>query len=112
MLTMTVIASKASVTWNGSLSTSSWDVPPTYVYISTMAHSIAAFDAVVAALIFFALFLLTRSVYRLYLHPLANVPGPRLAALTSWHELWYDCFHGGGGQHAFKMREMHDRYGR
>ncbi|OAG00677.1 putative cytochrome P450 [Paraphaeosphaeria sporulosa] len=76
-----------------------------------MMGSIAAFDVVVATLFLIALFLLTASVYRLYLHPLANVPGPKLAALTSLHELWYDCFQGGGGQHAFKMREMHDIYG-
>jgi hypothetical protein len=77
-----------------------------------MAGSIATFDVVVTALTLLAISLITLSVYRLYLHPLANVPGPNFAALTSWHELWYDCFQGGGGQHAFKMREMHDRYGR
>ena len=76
-----------------------------------MANPITTFDVVVAALLLFASFLLTLSVYRLYLHPLAQVPGSKLAALSSWHELWYDCFHGGGGQHAFKMREMHDIYG-
>ncbi|KAL5388568.1 hypothetical protein PMIN06_009066 [Paraphaeosphaeria minitans] len=76
-----------------------------------MAGSIVDFEATIAAILLIALCLLTLSVYRLYLHPLANVPGPKLAALTSWHELWYDCFQGGGGQHAFKMREMHDIYG-
>jgi hypothetical protein len=74
-----------------------------------MAGSITTFDVVVVALPIFAFFLVALSVYRLYLHPLASVPGPKLAALTSWHEL---CFYGGGGQHAFKMREMHDHYGK
>lgn len=55
--------------------------------------------------------LLSWAVYTLFLHPLAKVPGPKLAALTSLHELYYDCIQGGGGQHAFKMREMHDIYG-
>lgn len=68
-------------------------------------------DVILAALLLVTLYLLTRSVYRLYFHPLASVPGPKLAALTSWHEVWYDCFQRGGGQHAFKMREMHDIYG-
>lgn len=77
-----------------------------------MAGSIGDFDVGIATLLLLALFLLARSVYRLYLHPLANVPGPKLAALTSWHEGWYDCFQGGGGQHAFRMREMHDLYGK
>jgi hypothetical protein len=55
--------------------------------------------------------LLWLAIYRLFLHPLAKVPGPKLAAFTSWHEFYYDCIKGGGGQHAFKMREMHDTYG-
>ncbi|KAH7398615.1 putative cytochrome P450 [Phaeosphaeria sp. MPI-PUGE-AT-0046c] len=76
-----------------------------------MAASIRAFDIVLDALILLALSILIFAIHRLYLHPLANVPGPKLAALTSWHELWYDCFEGGGGQHAFKLREMHDIYG-
>jgi hypothetical protein len=83
-----------------------------YKHLKTMAAAIKAFDGVVAASFLVALYLLTRSVYRLYFHPLANVPGPKLAALTSWHEGWYDCFENGGGQHAFKMREMHDIYGK
>lgn len=77
-----------------------------------MAGSIITSDVAITAVFCVALFVLARSVYRLYLHPLARVPGPRLAALTSWHELWYDCFQGGGGQHAFKIREMHDQYGK
>lgn len=77
-----------------------------------MEGSLTTFDIIAAAIILLTLPLLIRSTYRLYLHPLANVPGPKLAALTSLHELWYDCFQGGGGQHAFKMREMHDTYGK
>lgn len=76
-----------------------------------MAGSITVSDVAVAVLFVVVLYLLGRSVYRLHLHPLANVPGPKLAALTSLHELWYDCFQGGGGQHAFKMRKMHNVYG-
>ena len=50
-------------------------------------------------------------VYRLYFHPVVKVPGKWLAALTSWHEFYYDCLKGPGGQHAFKIRAMHDQYG-
>jgi hypothetical protein len=74
-----------------------------------------ATDAVsVVALALFAtsaLFTLWVVVYRLVLHPLAKVPGPKLAALTAGHEFYYDCIKDGGGQHAFKLREMHERYG-
>lgn len=58
-----------------------------------------------------ALSLISLIVYRLYLHPLAKVPGPWLAAVTSLHEFYYDCLKGPGGQHAFKIRAMHDQYG-
>ena len=63
---------------------------------------------IVAVVLFYFLCL---AVYRLFLHPLAQVPGPKLAALTAGYEAYYDCFKNGGGQFAFKIRELHDRYG-
>ncbi|KAK0625381.1 cytochrome P450 [Bombardia bombarda] len=46
-----------------------------------------------------AITLLTVAIYRLYLHPLAKFPGPKLAALTSAYEGYYDCFKDGGGRY-------------
>ena len=49
------------------------------------------------------------SVYRLFLHPLSHLPGPKLAHLTHLYEWYYDLYlH---GQYTFKLRELHDKYG-
>lgn len=57
------------------------------------------------------LYMLGLGFYRLYLSPLASVPGPKLAALTGWVEAYYELFHGEGGQFMFKYREWHQKYG-
>ncbi|KAI1754811.1 cytochrome protein [Xylaria castorea] len=57
------------------------------------------------------LYALSLGYYRLYLSPLASVPGPKLAALTGWVEAYYDILHGEGGQFMFKYREWHEKYG-
>ncbi|PHH84825.1 hypothetical protein CDD83_1325 [Cordyceps sp. RAO-2017] len=49
------------------------------------------------------------AVHRLWLSPIAGVPGPRLAALTQLYEFYYDIVL--GGQYAFKVLEFHRRYG-
>ncbi|CAK7235054.1 hypothetical protein SBRCBS47491_009159 [Sporothrix bragantina] len=61
------------------------------------------------ALALYVLYLAGRSVYRLYFHPLAKVPGPRLAALTTWYCAYYDVYL--GGQYLWAIRDMHAQYG-
>ncbi|KAI0191442.1 putative cytochrome P450 [Xylaria flabelliformis] len=52
------------------------------------------------------------AVYRLLFHPLASVPGPKLAALTYWYESYYELLHRGlGGQYTFKIQQLHQTYG-
>lgn len=52
---------------------------------------------------------ITGAAYRLYLSPLAKFPGPKLAALTSWYEFYYDYFE--RGRFTWKIKELHALYG-
>ena len=57
-----------------------------------------------------ALIYLTVSlVYHLFLSPLAKFPGPRLAALSRFYELYYDGYKLEG--YAHKLRCLHKQYG-
>ncbi|KAG6038752.1 hypothetical protein E4U41_003751 [Claviceps citrina] len=54
-------------------------------------------------------YVVTIAVQRLYLSPIAHIPGPRLAALTQYYEFYYDIIL--GGKYTFKILEMHKKYG-
>lgn len=79
-----------------------------------MALDLETFSAVrsttgvVALLLVYAA---SRAIFRLYFHPLAKVPGPRLAALSYWYETYYDVFKSPGGQYWHKLEELHKEYG-
>ncbi|KAI1810301.1 cytochrome P450 monooxygenase-like protein [Poronia punctata] len=49
------------------------------------------------------------AVYRLRFHPLAGVPGPKLAGLTLLYQTWF-CFVG-GSRFYLKIAELHEKYG-
>lgn len=48
-------------------------------------------------------------VARLYLSPLAQFPGPKLAALSNWYEFYYDVLQ--QGQFTAHIQKLHDDYG-
>ncbi|CAG7561048.1 unnamed protein product [Fusarium equiseti] len=48
-------------------------------------------------------------IYRLYLSPIAGVPGPKLAALTFFYEFYYDAIC--RGRFLWKIQELHRQYG-
>ncbi|KAL4874475.1 cytochrome P450 [Aspergillus karnatakaensis] len=49
------------------------------------------------------------SAYRLWLHPLRRIPGPKLAAITHLYELYFDAIK--GGKYIWQIEKMHERYG-
>ncbi|OTA89154.1 hypothetical protein M434DRAFT_79664 [Hypoxylon sp. CO27-5] len=49
------------------------------------------------------------AIHRLFYHPLAKFPGPKLAAITRYVEAYYDVVC--GGQYEFQIMKMHEKYG-
>ncbi|KAI0861523.1 benzoate 4-monooxygenase cytochrome P450 [Xylaria cubensis] len=47
-------------------------------------------------------------IYNLYFHPLRNVPGPKIAAISDIPHCWWFM----GGRHPYEMLELHGKYGR
>ena len=67
---------------------------------------------VVAGFVLLAIREICLIVYRLYFHPLARIPGPKLAAATQLYEFYYDILKWPGGQYWLEVDKMHERYGK
>lgn len=61
-------------------------------------------------LVALVLLLMVKVIYQLYFHPLAKFPGPKLAAITTWYEGYYDIIK--KGRYTFELARLHDKYGK
>ncbi|KAF8874993.1 cytochrome P450 [Infundibulicybe gibba] len=69
------------------------------------------FYSIGGSLIFLgALYALALSLWRLFFHPLSKVPGPPLAAISTFYVGYFDIFQGGGMVDQLEI--LHKRYGR
>src|SRR4051812_46090066 len=64
----------------------------------------------VAALLTWTLYLIGLAVYRLHLSPIAKFPGPKLAALSRWYDVYYEVVK--KGQFTFNIQNLHKEYGK
>ncbi|KAJ5160940.1 uncharacterized protein N7482_007944 [Penicillium canariense] len=69
-------------------------------------NGLATLGIVVATL---ATYVLLRAWYNLYLHPLRNFPGPKLAAIGPFYEFYFDVVK--DGMFLWEMERMHEEYG-
>jgi hypothetical protein len=56
------------------------------------------------------IYVVVRCIYNLYFHPLRKIPGPRITAITSFYDFWYDVVK--GGTYLWEIRRMHEVYGK
>lgn len=55
------------------------------------------------------IWVLLRSIHRIYFDRLSHFPGPKLAAIGPWYERYYDIAR--GGLMTEKLAELHKIYG-
>jgi hypothetical protein len=75
--------------------------------LDLIAHAIrfvASFSGASLILLLFTGFYI---VHQIYLHPLSHIPGPRLAALTSFYKAYYIHY----GDISGHTTALHERYG-
>ena len=51
-----------------------------------------------------------KCIYRLYFHPLSHFPGPRLVAVGTLYEFYYDVVK--DGIYLWQIEKMHQKYGK
>ncbi|KAJ5499101.1 Cytochrome P450 [Penicillium expansum] len=56
----------------------------------------------------FLIYIVVKAIVRLYFHPLSDIPGPRLAAVSRWYDFYYNVIH--DGTYSGQWLQMHKKY--
>lgn len=67
------------------------------------------YKLVALLLVVYLVFWISRSIYRLYLHPLSQFPGPRVAAATTLYKAYIDIAENLSLVH--ELKRLHGVYG-
>jgi Cytochrome P450 len=83
---------------------------PTLMYLCMQVQQATMnLNALYGSIFLTLLYFLYQIIYRLWLSPIANIPGPKLAAATGWYEFYHDIIN--YGKYIFKVRDLHKKYG-
>lgn len=79
-----------------------------FEFVSRTERPVTA--AVLTAVVLLTCYCICKCLYILYLHPLSKFPGPKLAAIGSLYEFYYDVIK--DGQYIWEIERMHRKYGK
>lgn len=66
-------------------------------------------SAALAIVVLTTIYTIYGAIWRLFLSPVAHIPGPWFAKLTFWNEFYYDVIC--GGQYTWQIQKYHEIYG-
>ena len=78
-------------------------------HLSTLIRDAPAVSSLAFIIAGFIFYLVANLLYRLYFHPLAKFPGPKIAAATHWYEFYYNWWL--QGKYIFEIERLHQQYG-
>lgn len=77
-----------------------------FISESETPYTTAAYTAAVVLTVY----CICKCFYNIYLHPLRKIPGPKLAAMGSLYEFYYDVVK--DGTYLWEIQRMHQKYGK